>query len=277
MREHLGAVVFETVVPRNVRLSEAPSHGLPISRYDATLRRQRRLLRSRQGGRLPWLARRLWARAWALSSATAERRWPRRGRRGPPARAAARRDRGQPPAAAAHLRRGRARRARRVHPAPRRRAAGRRAAAGPGLRRDVAGRRRDRGRGLAGRRERGPRRRSGRKRRAGGRRRPGPLRADRRRATPARRPARRPRHDPGPGAPVDEVASLEIALAENVAREDLNCIEEAHAYAALVDEFGLTHERVAELVGRSRVARHQSAAPARAARRCAASWSRAAS
>ena len=28
--------VFETVVPRNVRLSEAPSHGLPISRYDAT-------------------------------------------------------------------------------------------------------------------------------------------------------------------------------------------------------------------------------------------------
>ena len=54
--------------------------------------------------------------------------------------------------------------------------------------------------------------------------------------------------------PADEVASLEIALAENVAREDLNGIEEAQAYAALVDEFGLTHERVAELVGRSRVA-----------------------
>jgi chromosome partitioning protein len=36
VREHLGAHVFETVVPRNVRLSEAPSHGLPISRYDAT-------------------------------------------------------------------------------------------------------------------------------------------------------------------------------------------------------------------------------------------------
>jgi ParB family chromosome partitioning protein len=52
--------------------------------------------------------------------------------------------------------------------------------------------------------------------------------------------------------PADEVASLEIALAENVAREDLNAIEEALAYAALVDEFGLTHERVAELVGRSR-------------------------
>ena len=36
VREHLGEHVFQTVVPRNVRLSEAPSHGLPISRYDAT-------------------------------------------------------------------------------------------------------------------------------------------------------------------------------------------------------------------------------------------------
>jgi ParB family chromosome partitioning protein len=51
----------------------------------------------------------------------------------------------------------------------------------------------------------------------------------------------------------DEISSLEIALAENVAREDLNAIEEALAYAALADEFGLTHERIAELVGRSRV------------------------
>lgn len=54
--------------------------------------------------------------------------------------------------------------------------------------------------------------------------------------------------------PADEAAALEIALAENVAREDLNAIEQALAYAALVDEFGLTHERVGELVGRSRVA-----------------------
>ena len=52
---------------------------------------------------------------------------------------------------------------------------------------------------------------------------------------------------------VDEAASLEIALAENVARQDLNPIEEAHAYAALADEFGLTHGRIAELVGKSRV------------------------
>ena len=52
----------------------------------------------------------------------------------------------------------------------------------------------------------------------------------------------------------DDAASLEIALAENVAREDLNAIEEALAFAALADEFGLTHERIGELVGKSRVA-----------------------
>ena len=33
VRRHLGARVFTTVIPRNVRLAEAPSHGLPISRY----------------------------------------------------------------------------------------------------------------------------------------------------------------------------------------------------------------------------------------------------
>jgi chromosome partitioning protein len=32
-RRHLGERVFKTVIPRSVRLSEAPSHGLPISRY----------------------------------------------------------------------------------------------------------------------------------------------------------------------------------------------------------------------------------------------------
>jgi chromosome partitioning protein len=32
-RRHLGENVFQTVIPRSVRLSEAPSHGLPISRY----------------------------------------------------------------------------------------------------------------------------------------------------------------------------------------------------------------------------------------------------
>ena len=34
VRACLGPVVFETIVPRNVRLSEAPSHGLPALIYD---------------------------------------------------------------------------------------------------------------------------------------------------------------------------------------------------------------------------------------------------
>jgi chromosome partitioning protein len=36
VRDNLPQHVFATVIPRNVRLSEAPSHGVPISRYDAT-------------------------------------------------------------------------------------------------------------------------------------------------------------------------------------------------------------------------------------------------
>ena len=34
VKEHFASLVFEVVIPRNVRLSEAPSHGLPISRYE---------------------------------------------------------------------------------------------------------------------------------------------------------------------------------------------------------------------------------------------------
>jgi chromosome partitioning protein len=34
VRKHLGNKVFKTVIPRNVRLSESPSHGLPIILYD---------------------------------------------------------------------------------------------------------------------------------------------------------------------------------------------------------------------------------------------------
>ena len=45
-----------------------------------------------------------------------------------------------------------------------------------------------------------------------------------------------------------------IALIENVQREDLNPIEEAEALRRLVEEFGLTHQQVAEAVGRSRAA-----------------------
>jgi ParB family transcriptional regulator, chromosome partitioning protein len=52
----------------------------------------------------------------------------------------------------------------------------------------------------------------------------------------------------------DDAATLELALIENMAREDLNPIEEARACAALVEELGLTREEVGRRVGRSRVA-----------------------
>jgi len=47
---------------------------------------------------------------------------------------------------------------------------------------------------------------------------------------------------------------LELALVENVQRADLNPLEEAGAYQQLIEEFGLTQEKVAERVGKSRVA-----------------------
>ncbi len=52
----------------------------------------------------------------------------------------------------------------------------------------------------------------------------------------------------------DDAQALELALIENMAREDLNPVEEARACAALVEELGLTREEVGRRVGRSRVA-----------------------
>jgi ParB family chromosome partitioning protein len=52
----------------------------------------------------------------------------------------------------------------------------------------------------------------------------------------------------------DDAVALELALIENMAREDLNPVEEAKACAALVEELGLTREQVGRRVGRSRVA-----------------------
>jgi len=54
--------------------------------------------------------------------------------------------------------------------------------------------------------------------------------------------------------PRDDALALEVALIENMAREDLNPIEEANACVALVEELGLTREQVGLRVGRSRVA-----------------------
>ena len=52
----------------------------------------------------------------------------------------------------------------------------------------------------------------------------------------------------------DDADTLELALIENMAREDLNPIEEARACALLVEELGLTREEIGRRVGRSRVA-----------------------
>ena len=46
--------------------------------------------------------------------------------------------------------------------------------------------------------------------------------------------------------------SLEMAIIENIQREDLNCIEEAIAYQQLMDEFQLSQEQIAERVGKGR-------------------------
>ena len=50
----------------------------------------------------------------------------------------------------------------------------------------------------------------------------------------------------------DDAASLEIALIENMAREDLNPVEEARACAALTEELGFSREQVGLRVGRHR-------------------------
>jgi ParB family chromosome partitioning protein len=55
------------------------------------------------------------------------------------------------------------------------------------------------------------------------------------------------------GATTDQ-DSLEQALVENVQRSDLNAMEEAAAYQQLIDEFSLTHDQVAQRVGKSRTA-----------------------
>ncbi|MBN2497688.1 MAG: ParB/RepB/Spo0J family partition protein [Deltaproteobacteria bacterium] len=49
-----------------------------------------------------------------------------------------------------------------------------------------------------------------------------------------------------------ESQMIEIALIENIQREDLNPLEEAEAYRQLVDEYGLTQEQLAKRVGRQR-------------------------
>ncbi len=52
----------------------------------------------------------------------------------------------------------------------------------------------------------------------------------------------------------DDLKAAQVALIENVQREDLNPVEEALGYGALIEKFGLTQEQVAKQVGKSRSA-----------------------
>ncbi|MBI3540531.1 MAG: ParB/RepB/Spo0J family partition protein, partial [Candidatus Eisenbacteria bacterium] len=51
---------------------------------------------------------------------------------------------------------------------------------------------------------------------------------------------------------VDDREMMELALIENIQREDLNPIDEARAYKALVGGVGLTHDQLSERVGKQR-------------------------
>ena len=53
---------------------------------------------------------------------------------------------------------------------------------------------------------------------------------------------------------VSDTKALELAIIENIHRQDLNPIEEAEAYKRLAEEFSLTQEMIAEKVGKSRAA-----------------------
>ncbi|MGR8978653.1 MAG: ParB/RepB/Spo0J family partition protein [Gammaproteobacteria bacterium] len=52
---------------------------------------------------------------------------------------------------------------------------------------------------------------------------------------------------------IDDRAAMAIALIENIQREDLNPLEEADALRRLLDEFNMTHQQIADAVGKSRV------------------------
>ncbi len=53
---------------------------------------------------------------------------------------------------------------------------------------------------------------------------------------------------------VDDETAMAMALVENIQREDLNAAEQARAIAKLVEDFDLTHQQVADLLGKSRTA-----------------------
>ncbi|CAG7857712.1 putative chromosome-partitioning protein ParB [biofilm metagenome] len=52
---------------------------------------------------------------------------------------------------------------------------------------------------------------------------------------------------------IDDRTTMAIALIENIQRQDLNPLEEAEALRRLLDEFAMTHQQIADAVGKSRV------------------------
>ncbi|MBR5165986.1 MAG: ParB/RepB/Spo0J family partition protein [Ruminococcus sp.] len=51
---------------------------------------------------------------------------------------------------------------------------------------------------------------------------------------------------------LSDIEAMQIAIIENLQREELNPVEEACGYAELIDKYGMTQEKVAQMVGRSR-------------------------
>ena len=51
---------------------------------------------------------------------------------------------------------------------------------------------------------------------------------------------------------IDDRSAMAMALIENIQREDLNSLEEAEALKRLIDEFEMTHQHIAEAIGKSR-------------------------
>ena len=216
VREHFPQLVFDTVIPRNVRIGEAPSFGRPVIHHDPHCAGCGGLLRAGQGGGRPWLS--AVAGMGRGLAAILSRRPSRRASGGGRARASSRSSSIAPnPASRASA--STTTRCRRL-------ADSRRASAACCSRCSSA-------RGRAGRYE-----------------------LDRRRAPLARRAARGPRRRcRRSSASATTRQSLEVALIENMAREDLNPIEEARAVRGARRGAGShARGRSAAASGRSRVA-----------------------
>ena len=263
VRQFFKEKVFRTVIPRNVRLGEAPSHGMPVILYDA---------KSRGAEAYLALAREVLERSAANGrmTTTHQRTKTRRTRRADifSANSASSGvegdDYGKTPRARQRSQRAHPRRAR------------------------TAARRTDRGRYRSPRAERLPAARAPSTMRAcaelarvdqGERHHPADRRpqgrrslSDHRRRAPLARRASSPACCACPVvvrdvAPGQEQSLLEMALIENIQREDLNPIDEALAYRRLADEFQLKQEDIATAVGKDRASVANSHAAAQAARR----------